>query len=104
MNGANAVYLVATNGTGILSRLTTPPGDTIDWIGAVGADPSIQVTELAGGTIQLTWRARFSNYRLESTTDLAQPQWQPRGPAGVNSVAVSVDPGSRGRFFRLAKP
>jgi hypothetical protein len=39
VNGTNGVYVVAADGSGIQARLNTPPGDPLDWVGAVIVAP-----------------------------------------------------------------
>ncbi|MCZ7640000.1 MAG: HYR domain-containing protein [Verrucomicrobia bacterium] len=39
VNGTNGVYVIAADGSGIRSRLNTPAGDPLDWVGAVIVAP-----------------------------------------------------------------
>jgi len=59
---------------------------------------------LPPSTLELTWSNQFSDFHLESTTNLLTPNWQPFGTPGTNVVFVVVDPAEPQRYFRLEKP
>ncbi len=60
-----------------------------------------------GGLVQLSWCADACDLLLESTSNLASPDWQPlcTSPAvGKDSVTWTGPLGSGAQFFRLRQP
>lgn len=72
--------------------------------GPLTTGPTLTLQLLPPSTLELTWLNQFSDFHLESTTNLAAPNWQPFGSPGTNQVFVVVDPAEPQRYFRLEKP
>jgi len=72
----------------------------------VVATPTL-VTERSGNRFDLIWPATANDFLLESTDDLAQPEWievrNPRVLVG-DQVTVTLKLSGPGRFYRLRKP
>ena len=66
--------------------------------------PAIVVTPFPPSTLQLSWPSQYSDFLLQSTTNLAAPNWLQFGSAGTNSIFIVVDPSEQQRFFRLKSP
>ena len=66
--------------------------------------PTIVVTLLPPSTLQLSWASQYSDFLLQSTTNLAAPNWLQFGSAGTNSIFIVVNPAEQQRYFRLRSP
>ncbi|HVV70220.1 MAG TPA: hypothetical protein VHI52_01770, partial [Verrucomicrobiae bacterium] len=81
INGVNALYQVATDGSGAITRLAiTRPGDRIAYVGAVvgSVAPQLQIVEVhaSGGDLILKHTSSGGHqYALQSTPDLLGGPW-----------------------------
>lgn len=78
-----------TNGDGTVFKLALPP-------------PPLNISPVAGGSV-LFWTGSNTNYILQSTTNLASPNWTNVTNA-VPIIGFTVTNSSPAQFFRLVNP
>jgi hypothetical protein len=66
----------------------------------VGPAPSI-IVSLAASSVSLSWPGTATDYTLEATSTLTQPNWQPVN--GVVGTSFTLSPTGAAQFFRLRK-
>jgi len=91
--------------TDIKFGVIRPCGPTASVNPLISCQPPTLGVGLASGILQLTWLTNHTGYVVQTTTDLANPQWTtipglPQVQGGLNVVTQAV---SGTRFYRLAK-
>jgi hypothetical protein len=72
-------------------------------INVPSAPPEARLSLLRiGSTVRLVWPASVTGYTLQSTTSLANPNWQPVSGVAGNCATESIT--STERYYRLSKP
>jgi len=69
--------------------------------------PQLVISQLGNLEIQIAWPGAYTNYFLESTDTMTAPVWSLVTNAVVvqgDSIAVTTEPSSLQRYFRLHRP
>ena len=61
--------------------------------------PPVVSVSLQGQTLTLSWPSAATDFVLQSTDTLPNPNWQPVGGVVNNSYTATIGPGDK--FFRL---
>ncbi len=94
------------NGSVFTSGLDTPESITIKRDGTAAFIPTLTITQASNNAV-LSWSMAATGYHLESTTNLASPNWVPVfGTTFTNSGSLFLTNGISGhaKFFRLSNP
>ena len=67
---------------------------------AVGSVPIISTISLQGGNLLLSWTGGNPPYQVQTTTDLASPNWQDFG-GPISSNTLSITPTNDTTFYRV---
>ncbi len=66
-----------------------------------GPAPTISIS-FANGAVSLSWAGTASDYTLEATRTLTNPDWQ--AVSGVGGISLTLSPTGSAQYFRLRKP
>ena len=105
-NGTIEKFDPSGNGTIFASGLQTPTDIAIQRSSAIIFIPTLAIKQ-TGTNAVLSWSTAATGYSLESTTNLAHPNWLPvSGIIFTNGSSLMLTNGIGGsaRFFRLSNP
>jgi DNA-binding beta-propeller fold protein YncE len=94
------------NGTIFASGLQTPTDIAIRRSSAIAFIPTLKISQ-TGTNAVLSWSTAAIGYSLQSTTNLARPNWLPvSGTIFTNGASLMLTNGIKNsaRFFRLSNP
>ncbi|HEY4416510.1 MAG TPA: protease pro-enzyme activation domain-containing protein [Verrucomicrobiae bacterium] len=104
-NGAlSGTPLSADVGTNTFVVAAADPGTAVGnatlTIIVTAAPAMVSGLTVQGGTLQLNWSGGIAPYQVQSTTNLANPNWQNVG-GPVNTGTLSITPTNSGMYYRI---